>query len=89
MHSGGFVIVAGPESSLFRDGTTARALIKFGDGDELSCNIKKGRPAVICPVPLFPPDGAGMRVVTLTVHSRDLFGGMLKCTYKGQYRVGK
>ena len=89
MHNGGFVIVTGPRTSLLRDGTAARALIKFGNGNELNCNIKMGRPTVICPVPLFPPNGTGMRVVTLTVHSRDTFGRMLECTYKGQYRVGK
>ena len=88
VHSGGFVIVTGPATSLFTDPTAARALIKFGDGDELSCNIKMGRPAVICPVPLFPPDGAGIKMVTLTVHSRNLSGN-IECTYKGQYRVGK
>ena len=82
VHTGGFVIVTGPNSFLFNGATAAR--IKFGDnGEELNCNFQAGRPTIICPVPLFSPDGAGMRVVTLTLIS------FMMCTYKGQYRVGK
>ena len=82
VHTGGFVIVTGPNSFLFNGAIAAR--IKFGDNaEELECNFKVGRPTIICPVPLFPPDGAGMKVVTLTLNS------FMNCTYKGQYRVGK
>ena len=82
VHTGGFVIVTGPNSFLFNGATAAR--IKFGDnGEELNCNFQAGRPTMICPVPLFPPDGAGMKVVTLTLNS------FMNCIYKGQYRVGK
>ena len=82
VHTGGFVIVTGPNTALLNETTAAR--IKFGDnGEELNCNFKVGRPTIICPVPLFPPDGAGMKVVTLTLNS------FMLCTYKGQYRVGK
>ena len=82
VHTGGFVIVTGPNSFLFNGATAAR--IKFGDnGEELKCDFQARRPIIICPVPLFPPDGTGMKVVTLTLNS------FMMCTYKGQYRVGK
>ena len=82
VHTGGFVIVTGPKSVLFNGATSAR--IKFGDnGEELDCNFQVGRPTLICPVPLFPPNGTGMKAVTLTLNS------FMMCTYKGQYRVGK
>ena len=82
VHTGGFVIVTGPTSNVVNIATAAK--IQFGDnGEELNCNFQVGRPTIICPVPLFPPNGAGMRVVTLTLNSS------MMCTYKGQYRVGK
>ena len=82
VHTGGFVIVTGPNSALLNEATAAR--IKFGDNaEELNCTFQVGRPTIICPVPLFSPDGAGMKVVTLTLISS------MMCTYKGQYRVGK
>ena len=82
VHTGGFVIVTGPNSVLFNEATAAR--IKFGDdSEELNCTFQAGRTTIICPVPLFPPSGTGMKVVTLTLDS------FMMCTYKGQYRVGK
>ena len=82
VHTGGFVIVTGPNIALLNEATASR--IKFGDnGEELNCNFQVGRPTIICPVPLFPPNGTGMKVVTLTLTSS------MMCTYKGQYRVGK
>ena len=88
VHTGGFVVIAGPSSNTLHMATAAR--IRFGDnGEELNCEFEKaGVGIVICPVPLFPPDDTGVKAVTLTINSI-FFNRMIVCTHKGQYRVGK
>ncbi len=88
VHTGGFVVVTGPNVNTLQMATAAR--IRFGDdGVELSCEVQKGGTAtVICPVPLFPPDDTGVKAVTLTINSI-FFIRMIVCTHMGQYRVGK
>ena len=87
VHTGGFVVIAGPNVNILNAATAAR--IRFGDdGEELSCKVQKeGTATVICPVPLFPPDDTGVKTVTLTINS--IHFGPIVCTHKGQYRVGK
>ena len=88
VHTGGFVVIAGPNLNTLNMDTAAR--IRFGvDGEELSCVVqKRGIATVICPVPLFPPDDTGVKAVTFTINSI-FFNRMIVCTHKGQYRVGK
>ena len=88
VHTGGFVVIAGPNFNTLNIATAAR--IRLGDdGEELNCEVqKRGTGTVICPVPLFPPDYTGVKAVTLTINSFH-FGNMVVCTHKGQYRVGK
>ena len=87
VHTGGFVVIAGPSVNTLNSATAAR--IRFGDdGQELSCNLQMGRAIVICPVPLFPPDDTGVKAVTLTINSIH-FDSAIVCTHMGQYRVGK
>ena len=88
VHTGGFVVIAGPSINTLNSSTAAR--IRFGDdGEELNCEVqKRGGATVICPVPLFPPDDTGVKAVTFTINSMP-FGRMIVCTHKGQYRVGK
>ena len=88
VHTGGFVVIAGPNLNTLNMATAAR--IRFGDdGEDLSCEVQKGGTAtVICPVPLFPPDDTEVKAVTLTINSIH-FGRMVVCTHMGQYRVGK
>ena len=87
VHTGGFVVIAGPSINAVNSATAAR--IRFGDdGEELNCNLQMGRPTVICPVPLFPPDDTGVKAVTLNINSMT-FSRMIVCTHMGQYRVGK
>ena len=88
VHTGGFVVIAGPNVNTLNMATAAR--IRFGDdGDELNCEVQKGGTAtVICPVPLFPPNDNGVKAVTLAINSIH-FNRMIVCTHMGQYRVGK
>ena len=88
VHTGGFVVIAGPNVNTLNMATAAR--IRFGDdGEELNCEVQKsGGATVICPVPLFPPDDTGVKAVTFTINSMP-FGRMIVCTHMGQYRVGK
>ena len=88
VHTGGFVVIAGPNVNTLNMATAAR--IRFGDdGEELNCEVQKsGGATVICPVPLFPPDDTEVKAVTLTINSFH-FRHMIVCTHKGQYRVGK
>ena len=81
VHTGGFVVIAGPNVNMLNMATAAR--IRFGDnGEDLNCEVERGGiGTVICPVPLFPPDDTGVKAVTLTINS--IF------THMGQYRVGK
>ena len=86
VHTGGFVVIAGPSSNAVNFATAAR--IKFGDdGQELNCNLQMGRVTVICPVPLFSPDDTGVKTVTLTISSARRI--LPVCTHMGWYRVGK
>ena len=87
VHTGGFVVIAGPNVNILNAATAAR--IRFGDdGEVLNCNQQLGRGTVICPVPLFPTDDTGIKAVTLTINSNH-FRHMIVCTHMGQYRVGK
>ena len=87
VHTGGFVVIAGPNVNILNMATAAR--IRFGDdGGEHNCNFQMGRATVICPVPLFAPNDTGVKAVTLTIISARLFLPAV-CTHMGQYRVGK
>ena len=86
VHTGGFVVIAGPSINAVNSATAAR--IRFGDDrEELNCNHQMGRATVICPVPLFAPNDTGVKAVTLTMSSARRI--MPVCKHMGQYRVGK
>ena len=82
VHTGGFVVISGPPTALYRQARTA--IIVFGDDEELNCFFTPALPTPICPVPLFHPESAGLLNVTFTVNYRT---GV--CTFNGHYRVGK
>ena len=88
VHSGGFVVITGPNINTLNQATAAR--IRFSNvGQVLNCEVQKGGIAsVICPVPLFAPNDTGVKAVALIINSI-VFRRTRVCTHIGQYRVGK
>jgi hypothetical protein len=82
VHSGGVLTVAGPPSQfLLRHSSNIK--MKFeGENDQLEtkCSFISGDNNAYCPVPLFSPNGVGVKNITL------LLGGCAT-GYSGQYRV--
>jgi hypothetical protein len=82
VHSGGVLTVGGPPSHILLQNRN-NIIMKFeGENEQLEtkCSFMSGDTNAYCPVPLFSPNGIGVKKLTLLLGS---------CTtgYSGQYRV--
>ena len=84
VHSGGVLTVAGPPLSLLSQHKDNIRMKFHGENDllESKCSFTVGDANVYCPVPLFSPNGTGIKNITLLLDDCAI-------GYSGQYRVGE